>query len=334
MSDLIVQKQRLRTLLTDLAAGADPADIYTDTARLHGAHPINQCTGPAEIGTVWRALRTSLPDLERRDLIAVGGKNGPDDRVTGSRPDTVFATMGHLLGTFEEPLFGIPPTGGAVMLRHCEAHVLTPDGISETWFLPDFLDLMRQAGVFPLSHALGADFTWPGPNIDGCRWHLGEPGNTSIDLVLKMHAALQSFDGRDLESMPHAAYWTDNFMWYGPGGIGTSRGLSGFRQHHQIPFLTAFPDRAGAGHYMRLSDGDFAVTGGWPSVRGTHLGPWLGMPATGTPVDMRVMDFYRIENGRIAENWVPLDVIHVALQLGVDLFARMHELQGKRRTTL
>jgi hypothetical protein len=37
---------------------------------------------------------------------------------------------------------------------------------------------------------------------------------------------------------------------------------------------------------------------------------------------MRVMDFYRAEDGLIRENWVPIDLIEVLLQLGVDVIAR------------
>ena len=50
---------------------------------------------------------------------------------------------------------------------------------------------------------------------------------------------------------------------------------------------------------------------------------------------MRVMDFYRIDpSNRIAENWVPIDVAHIALQMGVDLFQRMRHLTGRPRQTL
>lgn len=75
-----------------------------------------------------------------------------------------------------------------------------------------------------------------------------------------------------LDSMYLAPYWTPDFAWYGPAGIGTAFGLDGFRTVHQIPFLTAFPDRRGGQHIGRIGDGDFVVTGGWPSVTATHTG--------------------------------------------------------------
>ena len=37
--------------------------------------------------------------------------------------------------------------------------------------------------------------------------------------------------------------------------------------------------------------------------RGTHLGEFLGVPATGRPVDFRSMVFNRFSNGVVIENW-------------------------------
>jgi predicted ester cyclase len=55
-----------------------------------------------------------------------------------------------------------------------------------------------------------------------------------------------------------------------------------------------------------------------------HVGPdFLGLPATGKPVTMRVMDFYLHHEGLIRENWVPLDVLDLLYQMGVDVMGRM-----------
>ena len=34
---------------------------------------------------------------------------------------------------------------------------------------------------------------------------------------------------------------------------------------------------------------------------------------------MRVMDFYHHHKGKIRENWVPIDLIHILKQIGVDV---------------
>lgn len=325
-------KRTASSLLEALAGGASADQIFADGAIWHGPHPLNDRTGPAEIGAVWSDLRAAMPDLERRPAMMLAGENLPDARVSTARHAHLVATLGHYMGTFRAPWLGIPPTHGAVTLPFAEVHALDGDRIIESWCLWDLLDLMRQARVWPLPPMLGAPGLWPMPQSgDGVRTHYPdelEAGKTSMDQVLAMHAALGAFDGQSLESMPHAQYWTRDFMWYGAAGIGATRGLEGFRAHHQIPFLHAFPDRKGAGHYIRIGDGPFAVTGGWPSVTATHQGTWLGMTATGQPIEMRVMDFYRLQDGLIAENWVPMDVIHIALQMGNDIFARLAHMQG------
>ena len=41
---------------------------------------------------------------------------------------------------------------------------------------------------------------------------------------------------------------------------------------------------------------------------------------------MRSLDFWRVENGKIRENWVLLDLIDIFAQIGVDVFARMRQM--------
>jgi hypothetical protein len=50
---------------------------------------------------------------------------------------------------------------------------------------------------------------------------------------------------------------------------------------------------------------------------------FLGVGPTQRPVTMRVMDFYLHHEGLIRENWVPLDILDLLLQMGVDVMARM-----------
>jgi predicted ester cyclase len=108
-------------------------------------------------------------------------------------------------------------------------------------------------------------------------------------------------------------------LWYGPGGIGSTYRWEGFVKDHRAPFLSAFPDRRGGNHYCRIGDGNYAAVSGWPSMTKTHLGDYLGVPATGKRLTLRVMDFYRCEAGRIIENWVLLDYVDLFRQMGVDL---------------
>lgn len=335
LDDLDTLRQTSHRLLGELAAGRDVSEIYQPDARFYGVHPFNARQGVEAIADVWSQLRAAFPDMERRPLLHLAGANLPDPRVSASRAASLVACMGVLQGRFLEDLCDIPATGQTAYLRYCEAHELIDGKIATSYVMFDLADLMLQAGVWPFVTSLGAERQWQGPaTADGVLLQSTYTGTSSMDVVLAMHGALLNFDGKSLDSMPHADYWHPDFMWYGPAGIGSTRGLEEFRAHHQIPFLTGFPDRRGAGHYIRISDGDYAVTGGWPSVLGTHNGPWLGMPATGKRISMRVMDFYRLQDGRIAENWVPIDVIDIARQMGVDVFERVRHMTGRPRLSL
>jgi predicted ester cyclase len=322
--------------LKALAAAAPDATeahlnaLYDGAAQCRTVHPINDLANTSEMSArFWQPLKRGFPDLERVDtLVSAGTHEGAD----------IVACMGHYQATFAADFLGIPATHKATWIRYGEAHHVRDGRITASWMLVDLLDLMRQAGVWPVPDSLGAEGTWPSPaGGHGCDLdrHDPEAGAEALALVRAMHHQLLSFDGESLDSIDHDQYWAPNFGWYGPSGIGTTLGMAGFEAHHQIPFLTAFPDRKGGRHIVRIGDGPFAVTGGWPSVKATHAGDgWLGMPATGRRVDMRVMDFYRCENGLIAENWVPIDMIHILKQIGYDVFARLAHLRGSPRRSL
>lgn len=330
------EKRALHRGLTALAAA--PAgeaarigqELFHAEAKLHASHPLNDFEGFAAACTgFWQPLKANFRHLRRTHTMTAAGSFGGSDMV---------AVLGHYRGVFAADWLGIPASHKAAWLRFAEVHRVEDGRIAETWMLLDLLDLMRQAGFWPLPPSLGAEGPWPAPAGDESLITADtdpQLGQQSLELVLAMHAGLLTFDGQSLDSMDIARFWTSDFAWYGPSGIGTAFGLDGFRAHHQIPFLKAFPDRRGGQHICRIGDGPFVVTGGWPSVTATHSGSgFLGMPATGRQVGMRVMDFYRCDGGLIAENWVPIDIINLLLQMGYDVFERLAHLRGNPRSTL
>lgn len=50
-------------------------------------------------------------------------------------------------------------------------------------------------------------------------------------------------------------------------------------------------------------------------MRGTHEGDYLGIPATGRAVSYVSHEFYRIENGLIAEEWICSDTVSLFRQI-------------------
>ncbi len=288
------------------------------------SHPVNELTGPDAVAAQFYApLLAALPDVERRTDLFFGG-HWPG-QICGGEGWWVTCA-GHYLGTFTQSLWGIPAHGQPVWLRFGEFYRVVDGRIAEARVLLDLVDLARQAGHRLLPPSTGLDVLVPGPRTqDGV---LRGPtdaaqGQATLDLVMRMIGGLGRYDQADLKSMGMARFWHPNMMWYGPCGIGTARAISGFEQHHQKPFLSALPDRKGGNHRARFGEGSYAASTGWPSIHATQRGPYLGVPATNRAVTMRVMDWWRAEDGLLAENWVLLDLPHFFMQIGVDLLARV-----------
>ena len=49
---------------------------------------------------------------------------------------------------------------------------------------------------------------------------------------------------------------------------------------------------------------------------------FLGLPGSDTRTEMRVVDIYRREGDKLAENWIFIDLLHYLLLLGVDVLER------------
>ncbi|UWQ21149.1 ester cyclase [Jannaschia sp. W003] len=312
-------------------AGGDLGVLAPDVA-IDASHPWGRLRGdPAP----WEALRRALPDLERRDAIFLAGANAPDARWTDLRPSRLVACLGSYVGTFREPLAGIPPTGGVAALDYGEAHWIEGGRVRASWLVWDLAGLMIRTGAWPMAAPLGAPGFWPAPRTqDGLRMAPapGEDGAALVE-VLAMHRGLDTFRGRDVAEID-MGHWADGFTYWAGGAIGAARGVEGFRAHHQIPYRRAFPGAEGLGHFVRLSDGPYAATGGDVGLRHTG-GEYLGIAATGRSLRFRVMDFYRMDAAeRIAENWLPNDTLGLMAQMGVDVLARLAHRRGAPRRTL
>ncbi|MEY3610584.1 MAG: hypothetical protein RJB14_306 [Pseudomonadota bacterium] len=321
-------------------------NIYHPDAEWRGSHPWNEIRGvEAIVQQVWKPLLTSFPDLERRDDVLIGGEYEGRSYV---------GCVGHLVGTFHRDWQGIPATDQVIFLRYGEFHQMVEGRIVQSTVLIDMLDFIRQTGFWPIVPSLGQEGRWPAPKSgDGLVFEAQKPevSAASLKLTMDMQASLGAYDdtanaGREgLLNMPQKQYWHPKMMWYGPSGIGTARGLEGFVDAHQLPFRSAFPrdpnrpqpaglGKHGGSHYVRIGDGRFSATGGWPSRHMMHIGGgWLGLGASGRAITMRVMDFYAADQELIRENWVPIDIIQVLLQLDIDVLARVRSQFGRRCRT-
>ena len=79
-------------------------------------------------------------------------------------------------------------------------------------------------------------------------------------------------------------------------------------------FRTAFPDARFTVEDL-IAEGDRVAAR--LTMRGTHLGPMNGVPATGRAVVVTGMSIERVANGRIVEGWNQNDALGLLGQLGL-----------------
>ncbi|MGB7242071.1 MAG: ester cyclase [Sulfitobacter sp.] len=302
--------------------------LFSQDAQLHMCHPFGRLSGADEFWQNCLApLIAAMPDLERRDMIVLAG--------TTPQGQDWIGCMGNFMGTFSAPFLGIPPTGHLAHMRYHEFFCVSDGQITEMQAIWDIPELMMQAGAWPMAPQLGAYLCTPAPMpCDGLA--VSGDGQGAMDHVIAMLTALCRHPADpNPEVMELDRFWHPRFNWYGPAGIGTARGISGFRNWHQIPFLRAMPDRKldAMGDLMShwVAEGEYVCETGWPNMRLTLKGDgWMGIAPAGHEVLLRSLDFWRCENGLIRENWVLVDLLDLYAQVGVDVFARLNEFNKAR----
>ena len=297
--------------------------VFDADAPVHLAHPFEtMACVDVFFEEALIPLFRAIPDLERRDTIVIEGAGW-------------VGCCGYWTGTFAAPFLGIPQTGHQVSMRFHEFYRFEDDKVVEMQALWDIPELMMQAGVWPMSPSLGREWHVPGPSTqEGLQ--VSGSGDHAIRIVNAMLEGLGRFKDGGVEAMDLPRYWHPRCSWYGPSGIGTCRGIAGFRNWHQIPFLAAMPNRVGGkdtGHLF--GEGNYVGFTAWPGMHAKMTGDgFLGIAPTGKEITMRSLDFWRVEGNLIRENWVLVDLLHIYAQIGVDVLARMREITKARTSAL
>jgi len=119
-----------------------------------------------------------------------------------------------------------------------------------------------------------------------------------------------------------ARTWHDGMLWFGPSGIGSTYTIERYQEQHQGPFSRNLRDITFNGHVCRFAEGKYAGWFGWPNLTMTSTGGFLGLPSNAKRLNMRVVDVYRREGEKLAENWIFIDLLYWMLQQGVDVLER------------
>jgi predicted ester cyclase len=112
-------------------------------------------------------------------------------------------------------------------------------------------------------------------------------------------------------------FFHDSFRWMGNAGCGTKLGLKEFKENWELPFREAFTDNVCIDE-ARIAEGEWMAAFGHQEA--THSGAFMGIEPTFKRVEIRYMDFWKVKDGKIVDNWVTVDFPHVLRQLGVDVF--------------
>lgn len=312
-------RERIRAGLDAVIRGRDDGEsIIADDAVFHIAAPIGKLVGRAAIRDDWFAtLRNSFDGVHRRDIIALESRDylAPDENW--------LAISTAYVGNFNVAFCGVAPSRSVAFFRAGEFYRIRDGRIVEARIIFDLPDLMQQTGITPFPRTYGLQRNFPAPATqDGLTPSVGN-SDESRDVMARMLRDLIAFDPDTKTSAGmtgEGGAWHDDFLWYGPAGIGATYRWDGFVKDHRAPFLDAFPDRDKGETVCHLGDHNYAaICGHGMPMR--HEGDYFTLAASGTSVLLPVMDFYRVQDGRLIENWVYLDYVDMFSQLGVDIVA-------------
>ncbi|PID35730.1 MAG: polyketide cyclase [Rhodobacterales bacterium] len=311
--------------------GAGPTGIAGVLARhtspdwhWRGMHPFHEQHGADAVARAfWHPYLTAFTAPQRREDVFFAGRN----EIDGFRSVWVVS-MGHIVGLFDRPWLGIRPTRMMTYLRYAEFHKVERGKITETAFFFDIPHVMAQAGQNPLPPQTAAHIMTPGPRThDGLLHAPQDPAESAATLAL-INRMINDINaaGRLPPEQELARCWHDDMAWYGPTGIGATYTIGRYIEQHQRPFRTHLTDRVFNGHKCRLAEGRYGGFFGWANLTLRNTGGFMGMTGSERPADMRVVDIYRRDGDKLAENWVFIDLLHFLNQQGLDLLERAASL--------
>lgn len=337
--------QKMNHAKPDQVAGIVKDFVHKDM-NWNGSAPIDQIMGvDALITDFWEPLLKSFPDIKRKTDIFMGGIDDGQSVYGSDNGEEWVSGYGYLTGTFVHDWLGIPATGKKTNINFGQFYALHEGMIVESYVQFDILAVVRQAGFQLLPPAPGGEGgKIPGPLAGDGVLLLEQDeleSRKTLQLVEAMRRGLERYvrsrDGGNMNTMEGEHYWHPQMKWYGPSGIGACLSLEEFQDFHQRPWLHGFGDRGlshnGGGRTMGfIGEGKYACGGIWDTVFSVNHGDYAGIPATGKLMTIRDFDWWKRDGDLLIENWVPIDLIDICRQMGVDLFERLRDqIEQKKR---
>ena len=255
------------------------ANFFAPDADINVVHPFNRLTGTdAYLKEFLLPLQHSFEWLYRRDDIFMVGEFEGQNWISST---------GYYVGQFVLDWIGLKATKTLCYLRYGEFHLMQNGQAVESYIFLDIPELMIACDQWPLDmgpgHSRGYTGLIQGPaSRDGVLVAAADPaeGQLSYQIVTDMLAKLAT---KDEAWRP---YWHRNMMWYGPGAFGSFIGMNEFASF-QVPFESQFEGWSGGSknngytkHFTRFGEGNYTCSGGWPSLTGINVKPFLGQGPT------------------------------------------------------
>ena len=292
----------------------------------YGVYPFHEQRGGEAIAEAfWRPFLSAWSHVQRRQDVFFAGTSEIDNT------DWVIS-MGHFMGLLDSNWLGFPANRKMTFLRYADFNCIRNGKLVRSGFFCDLIGVMHQLGIHPLPPQTGASFIYPGPRThDGILLNPQNPSESTktLKLVNRMCQDLEDLNVSGDDYPPPsllAKTWCEDMIWYGPAGIGASYTIPRYQEQHQYPFRSGLKDKIFNGHLCRLAEGNYAGFFGWPNLTNIPTGGFLGLPASDTPADMRVVDIYRREGDKLAENWVFIDLPWWLQQQGIDILERTRKI--------
>lgn len=292
---------------------------------LRATHPFNNLYGIEDVANkLWIPIKKSFSPIQRRMDIFYAGTNLIDNHSS-----KWVVNMGHLLGIFNNPFLGIVPTRKAVMLWYCEFYKVENNKITEGAFFLDILKFMQQLQLPIIPESTGMVGFNPGPMThDGLYFNTQseEEGQKTLDLMMRMANRLVG-GGMKTTVSDLEKDWHKDMIWWGPGGIGASYTYEGYLKGHTGPFEDGLDYIEFTGHKLENAEGNYGGWFGWPSLKMQPKSNYMGLTSSSNKIgEMRVVDLYRRDGNKLAENWIFIDHLHFLKCVGIDLLQRNNQL--------
>ena len=300
---------------------------YTsENFKMRCTHPFNELSGAEQVGNkLWKPIKDSFSPIQRRMDIFYAGINSHD-----INEGKWVSSMGHFMGIFNKEFLGLKPNLKSILLRFAEFYKVENHKITEGAIFLDIINLMQQLGVSIIPESTGLVCVTPGPmNHKGLKFAESNSDESikTLDLIHRMRDRLVK--GSKMMSFKKELEldWHKDMIWWGPGGIGASFTIDGYQKGHTKPFQDGLEFVKFSGHILSSAEDDLGGWFGWPNLIMKPKGNYLGLTnASDIESEMRVVDLYRRDGDKIAENWIFIDHLHFLKKLGVDLLERAKNL--------